>query len=289
MKAALPAVVSVVALVAVGCGGSGVRAVGEPHVKGIPKGQLLAGRVLVVELPGGEFRICGNQASDLMFGPPACPGGPRAVGVRSDALPEHSSHPQERWGYLYLTGAYRSGTFYVTSQSPHGPSSEPVGSSFGTPPCAAPSGGWLLTSRTAAQRRSLRDYAKLAGHHDLVGIAFFDHGSILTVASSNPARTRAVLGKYWPRQLCVVEARHSRAVLNREAARMVALLRQPSSPAAAAYGWPSAGGGMTVSDRGQPMTTLEVLLVTPELRAFLRRQPRGLVQVEATLRPFGYA
>jgi len=289
MKAALLAVVSVVAVVAGGCGGSGVHGVGEPRVKRIPKGQLLAGRVLVVELPSGEFRICGNQASDLMFGPPACPGGPRAIGIRSDVLPEHSSQSPERWGYPYLTGAYRSGTFYVTSQSPHGPSGEPAGSSFGTPPCAAPPDGWVRTSRTAAQERSLREYSKLAGHHDLVGIAFFDHGSILTVASSDPARTRAVLGRYWPRQLCVVRARYSRALLNAEAAKMVALLKPPTSPAAAAYGWPSGGGGTTVNDRGQPMTTLEVLLITPELRAYLRRQPPGLVRVQATLRPFGYA
>lgn len=289
MKAALVAVLSVVAAVTVGCGGSGLHVVGEPHVKAAPKGKLLAGQVLVVELPGGAFRICGNQGSDLMFGPPGCPGGPRAVGIRTSLLHEHSSKPRERWGYLYLTGSYRSGAFRVMSQSLRGPSNQPAGSTFGRPPCAAPRGGWLLEPRTGAQQRSLSHYSKLAGHHDLVDIAFFDHGSVLTVASSDPERTRAVLGRYWPRQLCVVKARYSRALLIREGAKMVALLKPPSSPTAAAYGWPTGGGGTTVNDRGQPMTTLQVLLVTPKLRAYLRRQPRGLIQVEATLRPFGYA
>jgi hypothetical protein len=289
MKAALVAVVSVVAAVAVGCGGSGLHVVGEPHVKAVPKGHLLAGQVLVVELPSGEFRICGNQASDLMFGPPACPGGPLAVGIRADELQGHSSKPHERWGYLYLMGSYRDGTFRVISQSRRGPSNQPTGSSFGEPPCAAPPGGWLLRPRTDAQQNSIDHYSKLAGHHDLVGIAFFDHGSVLTVASSDPARTRAVLGKHWPRQLCVVKARYSRALLIHEEAKMVALLKQPGSPAAAAYGWPSGGGGTTVNYRGQPMTTLEVLLVTRKLRAYLREQPPGIIQVQATLRPFGYA
>jgi hypothetical protein len=98
-----------------------------------------------------------------------------------------------------------------------------------------------------------------------------------------------VLGKHWPRQLCVVKARYSRALLIHEEAKMVALLKQPGSPAAAAYGWPSGGGGTTVNYRGQPMTTLEVLLVTRKLRAYLREQPPGIIQVQATLRPFGYA
>src|SRR5436309_12027400 len=173
MKAALVAVLAVLTAVAAGCGGSGSRAVGEPHVKGVPKGQLLAGQVLVVELASGEVRICGNQTSDLMFGPPGCPSGPRAVGVRTDALQEHSSRPAERWGYLYLVGSYRAGTFYVRSQSLYGPSTQPAGSSsFDKPPCAVPPGGWLLRTRTHAQERALDHYSKLAGHRDLADIAF---------------------------------------------------------------------------------------------------------------------
>ena len=288
MKRAVAAVLlAVVAVAASGCG-SGVRVVGEPHVKTVPKGKLLAGQVLVVELPGGEVRICGNQASDLMFGPPGCPSGPRAVGVRTGELQGHSSKPPERWGYVYLTGSYRSGTFYVRSQSLHGPSTQPAGSSsLDKPPCATPPGGWLLRTRTRAQERSLNSYSKLAGHHDLVDIAFFDHGSVLTVASANPARTRAVLGPFWHRQLCVVRARYSRAFLNRVRARMIRLMKSTSR--AADYGWISGAGGSGVNDRGQPTTGIEVLLETPQLRELLRQLPRGLVVVQAALRPFGYA
>lgn len=44
-----------------------------------------------------------------------------------------------------------------------------------------------------------------------------------------------------------------------------------------------------MSGLGQPMTSLDVLLVTPQLRADLRRQPPGLVQVAASLNPLGRA
>lgn len=40
---------------------------------------------------------------------------------------------------------------------------------------------------------------------------------------------------------------------------------------------------------GQPMTNLQVLLVTPQLRAYLRKQPPGLVQVSAALNPLAGA
>jgi hypothetical protein len=221
-----------------------------------------------------------------MFGPPGCPSGPRAVGVRTDALPEQSSKPAERWGYLYLVGTYRSGTFYVASQSLHGPSTQPAGSSsFDRPPCGVPPSGWLLATRTEAQQRSLDHYSKLAGHHDLTSIAFFDHGSVLTVASTHPSRTRAVLGPFWHRQLCVVRASYSRAFMERVRARMVQLMMSPSH--AAEYGWISGAGGSSVNDRGQPTTDIEVLLETPQLRALLGQLPRGLVVVQPALRPLG--
>lgn len=291
MRRAVPAaavLAAAVALTAAGCGGSGVHVQGEPHLNpgSIPKGKLLEGRVLVVELPGGEVRICGDQISDLMFGPPGCPAGPRAVGVRTDALRDHSAGPAERWGYLHLTGAYRNGTFHVISQSPRGPATRPEGSSLDRPPCPAPPGGWKLGAPTQAQRRTVERYSRLAHHHDLVDIAFFDHGSVLTVASSNPARTRAVLGRYWPRRLCVVRARYSRATVIGVGKRLLRLMRSRRS---AAYGWISGAGGTGVRADGQPTTGVQVLLETPQLRALVRRLPRGLVVVEAALRPFGYA
>ena len=281
----LAAVVSVVAAVTVGCGGAHSHASPGP---GSP-GRLLAGRVQVVWYSSDNVRICPFVATALDFGPPeppACANGPRAVGVDTSLLTEHAQGRTEHWGYLYLVGSYHAGIFSVTSQSVNAPSAPSPGPSLDKPPCATPPGGWFLTSRTEAQDRTLEHYSKLAGHHDLVDISFFDHGSVLTVASSDPARTRAVLGPYWRRQLCVVKARYSRATLIGVGKRMERLM---ASRRSAAYGWISGAGGTCASDSGQPTTCVEVLLETPRLRALLRRLPRGLVVVQPTLRPLGRA
>jgi hypothetical protein len=282
MKPTLIALLTAIALAAAGCG-SGMHATGEPRPD--RNGPQLAGQVLVETDSSGAVRICGSQVSDLMFGPPGCVGGPQVVGIDPSALPDHSAKPAVRWGYLYLVGRYRSGTFYVDSHSLHGPSNQPAGTNFSTPPCVAPRRGWRVTTPTQSQRGTVDHYSKLAHHHDLVDIAYFDHGSILTVASSNPARTRRVLATYWPRQLCVVRAHYSRALLVHEGKKMEGLLKQLNSPAAATFGWPSGGGGTTTGAFGQPATNLMVLLVTPQLRAYLAKQPPGLVRVQASLNP----
>ena len=286
MKAAVGAVLGVVATVVLGCGGSHSHASPDPA----PRGPLLAGQVQVVRYSSGDVRICPGFATALDFGPaqpPSCASGLRAVGVDASLLSNHARGGTERWGLLYVVGSYRDRVFSVTSQSLHAPPTQPAGSSsFATPPCHAPPGGWLLATRTRTQEKTLEHYSRLAHHHDLVSIAFFDRGSILTVASSSPARTRAVLGPYWRRQLCVVKARYARATLVGVGKRLVHLM---TSPRSAAYGWITGAGGTGVSDDGQPTTGVEVLLETPRLRALLRRLPRGLVVVQATLRPVGRA
>jgi len=284
MKPALIALLTVVAVASTGCGGS-KRSVPPPPAP--LHGPRVAGQVLVAAVGSGPVRICGIQGSDLMFGPPGCVGGPRAVGFDPDALKQHSSKPAERWDYLYVVGRYHAGNFFVISYGRHGPPTQLVGTSFDKVPCVAPPGGWRVSAPTQSQRGTVDHYSKLSHHHDLVDIAYFDHGSILTVASSNPARTRAVLGRHWPHQLCVVKAGYSRALVTREGKKMVALLKHSGTASAGAFGWPSGGGGTTVSGLGQPMTNLEVLLVTPHLRAYLRKQPPGLVQVQAVLNPVG--
>jgi hypothetical protein len=284
MRPALVALLAAVALAAAGCGGSGSSLPPPPPAP--LHGPRIAGQVLVASLGSGPVRICGSQTSDLMFGPPGCSPGPRVVGIDPSALQNHSSKPAESWDYLYVVGRYRAKNFYVTSYGRHGPPSQPADSPFDAIPCVAPPGGWRVTTPTQSQRGTVDHYSKLSHYHDLVGIAYFDHGSVLTVASSHPARTRAVLGPYWPRQLCVVGAHYSRALLSHEGTRMVNILKFHAGPT---YGWPTGGGGTTTSGMGQPMTSLDVLLVTPQLRAYLRTQPPGLVLVTASLNPLGRA
>lgn len=300
MKPASAAVIFGAAVLAVaGCGGSHRRAAPQTHPKDAPVpvqrkgdlGPLLGGQVQVVAYSDRNVHICPNFgiAADYVGpsrNPPLCANGPRAVGVDTGALTNHVHGHPERWGFLYLVGDYRNGVFSVKSQRLHGPATQPQGtSSFGKPPCPTPPQGWVIRFRTQTQQQSLDRYAQLAGgHHDLVDIAFFDHDSVLTVASADPPRTRAVLARYWPRQLCVVKARYSRATLIGVGKRLVRLM---SSPESAAYGWITGAGGTGVRDDGQPTTGVEVLLETPKLRALVARQPPGLVVVQAALHPVG--
>lgn len=280
MKATVVAIVAVLAALASGCGGS--------HA--VATGRLLAGQVQVVWYSDDDVRICPFVAEALAFGPespPPCANGLRAVGVDTSLLTEHAPGKTQHWGYLYLVGSYHDNLFTVKSQRLHGPTTQPIGSSLDKPPCPAPRGGWLLTSRTQIQQRTLEHYSHFAHHHDLVSIAFFDHGSVLTVASSDPARTRAVLGPYWRRQLCVVKARYTRATLIGVGNRLERLM---TSRRSAELGWiTGAGGTGPLNDDAQPTTSVQVLLETPQLRALLRRLPRGLVVVDAALRPVGHA
>ena len=280
MKAAL-ALVLVLTLAACGSSAAMPKRMGAhllPDRAGKPvTDHLLGAQVLVVAYPNGKVRICGVQTSDLMFGPPACPTGPRALGVRIDAL--HSRSSTERWGYLYLVGVYRNGTFTVTSQRNRPPrGSAPTPSSLATPPCARPRGGWRLVAPTEAQRDTIGKYER-THRGDLVSIAFFHDDTILTVASAHPKRTRVLLGRTWPRQLCVVRARYSRPLVNQVRSRLIRFFRlRPLER----YGWINGAGGDGVSGRGQPTVSLDVLIETPGLRALLRHMPPGLVVVQPT-------
>jgi hypothetical protein len=246
-------------------------------------GRLLRGYVQVVVYPKDDFRICPDYAIALAGPPsvPPCRDGLPAIGVDFSALTNHIEGHAARWGYLYLVGRYRNGKFYVVSQRRNGPR-DLAGPSFATPPCAAPPGSWRLVAPSEAQRNTIAAYRRRhAG--DITSVAFFHDATIPVIASTHPTRTRAALGRFWPRQLCVVSSRYSHATIERVRKRMVGLLATPS--AAARYGWVTGAGGISCNGRGQPTTPLDVLIETPGLRGLLRHTPPGLVVVQPTLRP----
>ncbi len=267
--------------------GNGMMVTGFDGPRAAP---LLAGEVQVVAYPHGNVRICTEMFDNLVYGPPRvpfCENGIRATGVRIRALKDREKGKPERWGYLYLVGHYVNGTFAVTSQrrwAPRTRSHDP----FSRPPCRTPAGGWHIdgiNARPFAGMRALNRYYRTTHHRDITSVAFFEQGDVLTVASVAPARTRRVLGPYWPRQLCVVKARYPRQTVIRVRHRMRRLIIAPNAPGGASWGWPAGGGGQGVSSSGQPTTELDVFVVTPRLRALLRRQPPGIVVVQATLAP----
>lgn len=278
MKLAPAAVLATVVLAAAGCGSSG-SAVG-PHVSA--GGPLLeAPQAQLVAYADGTVWICPPYIEAGAGGPPQAPncrGGLPAKGVQVDGLQNHLKG--DRWGLLHVIGNYRAGAFWVRSQghwrippNPYSPFQGPV-------PCRAAAGGWRTTTAPESQRATIGAYQR-AHRGDLVSVSFFHN--VLVVASSRPARTRALLGPSWPDQLCVVRSTYSRPFVNEVRARVLGLM-QPVSRAAR-YGWVTGAGGYGVNAHGETTISLDVMIETPQLRAFLRRLPRGIVSVETEFRP----
>lgn len=261
---------------------------GAAEAVGAQQQQLLAAaQIQVVAYSSEDVRICPGYAIATAAGPeqvPACADGLPAVGVDVSPLTTQIPGQPERWGYLHLVGTYENGTFQVTSQGAQETPPNPPSAYDGPIPCRPPRGGWRHSQPTESQRATIDHYYGQVHHHDLVSSAFF-HGTILVVSSVDPARTRAFLRPAWPRQLCVVRARYSRPFVNRVRAKLLHLVQPASS--GARYGWVTGAGGYSVNRHGQSTLSLDVLIVTPALQAFLQRQPRGLVVVDSTFRPVG--
>jgi hypothetical protein len=254
---------------------------------GLAATQLLeAPQVQVVAYSSTDVRICPGYAMSAA-GPeqvPPCANGLPATGVDVSALTDQIPGQPERWGSLHLVGVYQDGTFQVQSQGPPQTPPNPPSPYDGPIPCRAPAHGWRHTMPTQSQRATLDHYYARVHHHDLVSAAFF-HGTVLVVSSVDPARTRAFFRPTWPRQLCVVKARHSRPFVNRVRAKLLRLVQPPTSSGAALYGWVSGAGGYGTNAHGQLTLSLDVLIVTPALQTFLQHQPRGIVVVDSTFEP----
>ena len=81
----------------------------------------------------------------------------------------------------------------------------------------------------------------------------------------------------------MVRSTYSRPFVNRVREKVLDLMRPPSR--AARYGWVTGAGGYGVNGHGEPTISLQVLIETPQLRALLRRLPRGIVTVDSEFQP----
>jgi hypothetical protein len=99
-----------------------------------------------------------------------------------------------------------------------------------------------------------------------------------TIASADPARTKAALAAAYPRQLCIVRSRYRVSEVHAAKAAATALLMQHL------YGVFAVGS--TVGNDGQPVVEVDATLNTPELRQALASQPPGLIVIVPWLRPY---
>jgi hypothetical protein len=244
---------------------------------------LLGGWVQVVAYSDSDVRICPDYAILLASSagaPSFCSTGLPVVGVQTDALTNHSTDPNESWGYLYLTGIYADGTFRVSSQSTTNQTG-PEPPFLVTPPCPRPRRGWRLVLPTDVQFRAITRYER-HHRHDVTHLEMFDKGDVATIASTHPRRARRALAGAWPRQLCVVRSHYTMSVFRQAQSEMRALVVVGAN---ADYGWVSGGGGSAGTNSGQPATSLDALIETPDLSAILDKQPPGLVVFDAVLHP----
>jgi hypothetical protein len=245
---------------------------------------VVGGSGIVVAYSARDVRFCnGPMTLALRPGPPRCGDAVRVTGVDLSRLEDRVSRHGTTWGRAYLAGTFGNGTLTVERQGPPKPAVS-SGPSLRRPPCAAPRGGWARGPSSVSAGRALDAY-RTRFPADVVSVAIFHPGSgarVVTIASTNPARTRAILGSPFRRRLCVVRSRYQVAVVRRAKASLTALLRRSSSPSGR---YEMTGVGLTVSKQGQPRVLVEALVETSGLRRVVASKPAGLVEVVPWLRP----
>jgi len=243
--------------------------------------ELVGGSGIVVAYSARDVRFCdGPVTLALRPGPPRCGAAIRVRGVDLSRLTNRTSRHGRSWGLAYLAGTFSDGTLSVVRQAPPRPATS-AGPFLRNPPCAAPRGGWARGRPSESARGAFDAYrARYPG--DVASGAMFHPASgvsVLTVASTNPARTRAVLGVPWRGRLCVVRSRYSPAVVRRVEASLAALLRSAHDR------YELTGVGLSVTTQGQPRVVVEALVETPALREVVSSEPAGLVEIVPWLRP----
>jgi hypothetical protein len=245
---------------------------------------VVGGSGIVVEYSARDVRFCdGPMTLALRPGPPRCGNAVRVKGVDLSRLRDRVSRRGATWGRAYLAGTFGNGTLTVVRQGPPKPAVS-SGPFLRHPPCAAPRGGWPSGPPTASASRALDAY-RARFPADVVSVAIFhpaSGGSAVTIASTNTARTRAILGSPFRGRLCVVRSRYRAAVVTKTKASLTALLRRSSSPSGR---YEMTGVGLTVSEQGQPRILVEALVETSGLRRVVASKPDGLVEVVSWLRP----
>jgi hypothetical protein len=244
---------------------------------------VVGGSGIVVAYSARDVRFCdGPMTLALRSGPPRCGDAVRVKGVDLSRLRDRVSRHGTTWGRAYLAGTFGNGTLTVVRQGPPKPAVS-SGPSLREPPCAAPRGGWPSGPSSASAGRALDAY-RARFPADVVSVAIFhpaSRGPVVTIASTNPARTRTILSQPFRGRLCVVRSRYRAAVVKSVKASLTALLRRSSSPSGR-YEMTSVGS--SVSEQGQPRILVEALVETSGLRRVVASKPAGLVEVVPWLR-----
>lgn len=213
---------TVLSLLAAGCGAAEVGEVAEPEQAAAPPEDaaeaLYEATGTVLEAPGGGPMLCLGPM--LMSLPPQC-GDIPIRGWSWDAVEGEQRHGGVRWGEFRVVGRYDGETFALVEAGPPGPAqAEPVEDLF-VPPCPEPEGGWLAEGAAASQSEvgGAEGYARRQAEYVRSWVFHMDDPAALeegayeedlpvvyvAVFTSEAARHEAELRTRWAGPLCVVE------------------------------------------------------------------------------------
>ena len=144
------------------------------------------------------------------------------------------------------------------------------------PPCPPPGGGWPAGELSTAE--VARDISDLAVSGAAVSVTWFRPGEnlmVLVVAAADPAVVEARLRPRLGGSLCVVPSRWSKAQLKDARGQLLERREQ----------WGISSHGESSTADGQACVHVCLVRVLPEIAAWARGLPPGIVDLEPWLRP----
>jgi hypothetical protein len=180
-------------------------------------------------------------------------------------------------GWATLTGTWAGGEFLAVRQEP--PAPRPAARTpWVTPPCPPPEGGWPAGPGTTPELAS--DLTDLAGTGATVAVTWFRPGEdqpVLVVAAADPAAVEARLRPRLGGSLCVVPSRWTKAQLDDVTSQLHQRLGQ----------WSLSTLGRTSAADGQALISAHLFRILPEIAAWARSVPPGIVAFKPWLLPAG--
>jgi hypothetical protein len=241
----------------------------------------VSGRVVAV--PHGPVRLCAPvpvpAAADE--DPDTCSIGIRADGIDLSRVQLRTVEQGTVSGYAAVRATYQGDRLRVTWQGRwHRPAEPPL---LDRPPCPAPNGGWGTAS--VGGNLYFGPVSRYARTHPgaIVDMALMRPGKrqviALVLTSGDPRPVTAALAQSYPRQLCVVRSRFTRAEL-RHALRVFDIPQWQATPARE---W---AVGESWTRRGQVYVDVDLLRVTPAVASAASGLRPGLLSLHPFLRPW---
>lgn len=197
------------------------------------------------------------------------------VGADVDDVESRTEHGDIVQGFATLTGRWIGQSLHVDGQTPrrlHDPRETPE---WSEPPCPAPDGGWPPGARDSNLGVDLSEVRDSGAAVALTMFRPSQTQVVLVAAAADPDAVEAALRPRLDGRLCVVPSRYSRAQVDAVRDELVRRMDR-------ALIW---SVGESSDEQGQPVVSVELARMQPDLAAWLAEQPDGLVHVEVWLAP----